>query len=230
MPGGVDDVGLAFHAHADARDHVPDELEVHLGDGERCRHAPAAYGDRHVRLGALAEIDGPEPGLARLRFLESRFLRPVAVRAGRVHGKPRHGHFLASVGVDLAHVGDRGDDAQELQELEAALLGPARAQLEERGERDLLLDLPHELLDASRCGDRLLALQRGERVGVLLVREVKADRARDQQRAADQRDDEDEVLEEEPASMEPLRGRRGRLGGLRDRGRPSGDPAHPFTR
>jgi len=66
----------------------------------------------------------------------------------------------------------------------------------------MLLDLQHVLLDARRGGRRLLALQAGERLLVLLVGEVQANPARDQQRAADQGEDQQEVLAEERAAVQ----------------------------
>jgi hypothetical protein len=66
----------------------------------------------------------------------------------------------------------------------------------------MLLDLQHVLLDARRRGRRLLPPQAGERLFVLLVGEVEADPARDQQRAADQGEDQQEVLAEELAAVQ----------------------------
>jgi hypothetical protein len=66
----------------------------------------------------------------------------------------------------------------------------------------VLLDLQHVLLDARGRSRRLLALQARERFLVFLVGEVKADPARDQQRAADQGEDQQEVLAEELAAVQ----------------------------
>src|SRR6185436_14909208 len=90
-----------------------------------------------------------------------------------------------------------------LEELDAPLLEALGAELRQRGERELLLDLAHELLDARRGAGGLLALQAGERFLVFLVGEVQADAARDQQRAADQREDQQEILAEQPAAVLP---------------------------
>jgi len=46
-------------------------------------------------------------------------------------------------------------------------------------------------------------LQAGERGLVLLVREIEADAARDEERAADQREDEQEIAAKEPAALDP---------------------------
>jgi hypothetical protein len=66
----------------------------------------------------------------------------------------------------------------------------------------VLLDLQHVLLDARRRAGGLLALQVGERRLVLLVGEVQADAARDQQRAADKAKDQQEILAEELAAVQ----------------------------
>jgi hypothetical protein len=75
--------------------------------------------------------------------------------------------------------------AQELQEFDAPLLQAFDTELRQRRVRELLLDLQDELLDARRRRQRLLMLQAGERDLVFLVREVEADAAGNQQRAAD---------------------------------------------
>ena len=206
-PVRVDHVGLALLADADARHHVPDELQVHFGHRHRPGLAARAHRDRHVGLGLLAEVHRAEPGLAGARVLERRLLRAVLVRARGVHLEARHGELLAALRVDLRDVGHRRHHAQELQELDAPLLQALGAELRQRGERELLLDLAHELLDARRRARGLLALQAGERLLVLLVGEVEADAARNQQRAAHQREDQQEVLAEELAAVQaPRRG------------------------
>jgi hypothetical protein len=90
----------------------------------------------------------------------------------------------------------------ELDQLDAPLLQTLERELGQRGVGDLALDLEDELLDARRRGQRLLVLQAGERDLVFLVREVKPDAARDQQRAADQGEDEKEVAAKEPAALD----------------------------
>ena len=201
VPGGVHDVRLALLADADARHHVPDELQVHLGYRHRAGLAARAHRDRHVGLGLLAEIHRAEPGLAGARVLEGGLLRAVLVGAGDVHRQARHRQLLAALRIDLRDVGDGRHHAQQLEELDAPLLQALGAELRQRGEGELLLDLADELLDARRRAGGLLALQAGERLLVLLVGEVQADAARDQQRAADQREDQQEILAEQPAAV-----------------------------
>ena len=63
-PWRVDDVGVAGLADLDLGDDVPDELQIHLGH----RDAGAAalrHGDRHVRLGFLAEVHRAEVDVGR---------------------------------------------------------------------------------------------------------------------------------------------------------------------
>ena len=74
-------------------------------------------------------------------------------------------------------------------------------ELRQRRVGELLLDLPDVLLDPRRRGERLLVLQGGERRLVLLVGEVDADRARREQRARHQREDQQQVLAEQAAAM-----------------------------
>jgi hypothetical protein len=94
-----------------------------------------------------------------------------------IHLEAGHGELLAALGIDLRDIGDGRHHAQQLQELDAPLLEALGAELWQRGEGKLLLDLAHELLDARRGAGSLLALQAGERFLVLLVGEVKPDTA-----------------------------------------------------
>src|SRR6185295_13388701 len=99
--------------------------------------------------------------------------------------------------------GDRVGLAQELQELDAPLLQPLDAKLRQRRVLELLLDLEQEFLDSRRRRHRLLALQDRERALVFLIGEVQADAARDDQRAADERQDEQEILAKQPPAPQP---------------------------
>jgi hypothetical protein len=81
----VDDVGLALFADADARDDVPDELEVDVCDRDRTVVDAGPDRDRHVGLGLLAEIDRAEPRLPAARLAERRLLRAVLAGLDAVH-------------------------------------------------------------------------------------------------------------------------------------------------
>src|SRR5262249_45067913 len=76
--------------------------------------------------------------------------------------------------------------------------GGAGNHLRVRRPAHLALDFADELLDASGRADRLLALERDQRLLALLIREVDLDRAAGQDRPAHQRDEQDEVLAREP--------------------------------
>src|SRR5207247_10587985 len=73
---------------------------------------------------------------------------------------------------------------------------------------DVLLQLADELFDARRGPDCLLALHAQKRglaflIGlVLLVRKIGADRARDEQRAAHQRENRQEAPSKEPPALD----------------------------
>jgi hypothetical protein len=94
-------------------------------------------------------------------------------------------------------------DTQELQELDAPLLEPFDAELRQCRVGELLLDLQDELLDARGRRQRFLMLQAGERDLVFLIGEVEADATGNQQRAADERKDQQEVAAEKPPALNP---------------------------
>ncbi len=68
----VDHESVAGLADGDPRDDVPDELEIHCGDGDARLLAAPGHGDRHVGLGLLPEGDGPVIDLAGLGLEELR--------------------------------------------------------------------------------------------------------------------------------------------------------------
>ena len=157
----VDHVRLALVADLDARHHVPDELEVHVGDrhGPRCRRpsgcAIVMYGSVSLR-----KYTGPNQGWPRLALRNAGSCERSLPELDRC---PCRGATRAicsrPVGVELRDVRDLGRLAQQLQELDAAQLDVARIELRQRRVGELLLDLPDVLLDARRRGDRLLVLQ-----------------------------------------------------------------------
>jgi hypothetical protein len=198
LPLGVDHVGLAGLAHTDARDHVPDELEVDLGH----RHAAAAGLQTHgeIGFGLLAEVHRADPRFAGLGVEECRIVGTIAIGIGGIHRKARDGEHLASLGIELGDVGHRRRLAQQLQEFDAALRGAFAAQLWQRCEGKLLLDALDELLDARRRRDGLFLLQAGQRGTILLIGRIQTDRPAGQQGTAHQRHDEQEISPEQPAA------------------------------
>ena len=195
-PAAVDHVGFALVPDLDPRHHVPDELEIDLGDDDRAVVAARAQGDGHVGLGLLAEVHGAEPGLPALDVAEGRLLRAILTRPEVVHAQTRHGDLLVAGRIDLRNVGDFGRLSQQLEEFDAAQLDVARVELRQRGVGQLLLDAVDVRLDTRCRRESLLVLERGERCLGLLVGEIDADRAGSEQRNRDQRQDEQQILAE----------------------------------
>ena len=55
----TDDIGMTVLADLDLRDHVPDQLQIDLGDADAGILAGAGQRQRHIGLGLPAEIDRP---------------------------------------------------------------------------------------------------------------------------------------------------------------------------
>jgi hypothetical protein len=106
-------IGMAALAHFDLRDHVPDQLEVHLGHTHPGVAPGTGYRQRHVRLGFTPEIDRPVINLARHRFRELRIVGEVGAAADHVHRQPRDPQPLLAAGVDLPQLGNGGHLAQQ---------------------------------------------------------------------------------------------------------------------
>ena len=86
-PLRIDDIGMTALADLDLRDHIPDQLEIDLGDAYAGVASCSSDSERHVRLGFAAEIDRSIIDLARHRFRELGFLRKVGPARHHVHGK-----------------------------------------------------------------------------------------------------------------------------------------------
>ncbi len=155
----VDDIRLALVADLDARNDVPDELEIDFGYGHGSRFTSGTNGDGHVRFGFLAEVHWSEPRLALPRVAECGFLRTILARVDDVHAQTGHGDLLAAAGVQLRDVSHLRRLAEQLQEFDAANLDVGGVELRQSGVSQLLLDLMDVLLDPGRRRDRLFVLQ-----------------------------------------------------------------------
>jgi hypothetical protein len=100
--------------------------------------------------------------------------------------------------VDLRDIGDLRRLAQQLEELDATQLDVACIELRQSSVGELLLDALDVLLDARGRRERLFVLQRRERSLGFLVSEVEADAAGREQRDRHQRQDQQQVLPEQP--------------------------------
>ena len=57
----IDDIGVAALPDLQPGDHIPDQLQIDLGDRDAGIASGAGHRHGHVRLGFLAEIDRAEP-------------------------------------------------------------------------------------------------------------------------------------------------------------------------
>ena len=193
-------IGVTRGADADAGDQVPHELKVDLHH----RHTLAAevwrQGDGHIGLGLLEKMDGAEIGKPGPRLAKGRLSRAVGGSADAIHGETRHANLLASARVQPAGLGDGRDLAQQLQQLDIALVdGLTVTGLGEQGPANLALDVPGELLDVQGRCQGLLTLEGKECGAGLLVGEIELSALADEQGRDTQHDEVPEVLTKQPA-------------------------------
>ncbi len=205
---GVDDVGAPALADLDLGDHVPDQLEIDLGDAHAGVAPGAGDGERHVGFGFPAEIDRSVIDLVRRGLGELGIAREVGAAGDHVHGQARDPEPLLAGGIELSQLGDGGDLAQQPQGIEAALLDRARRPRQLRGPAELTLDLLDELADLGGGGFRLFALDADERSLVLLIVEEHLECAGRQEHDRHHGHEQRDVLDEQPVAG---------LGGRRDR-------------
>ena len=170
-PLRIDHVGLSALADLDLRYHVPDQLEIDLGDAHAGIAARAGERQRHVGLRLAAKIDRAVIDLVRDRFGEFRLLGEVGLACDHVHGQARDAQLLASGRIELRKLGDRRHLAQQPQPVKTPLVDGACRPRQLRGPSDLALDLLDELADLGRRRLGLLALDADEGSLVLLIGE-----------------------------------------------------------
>ena len=154
----ADHIGMTVLADLDLRDHVPDQLEIDLGDADAGILAGAGQRQRHIGLGLPAEIDRPVIDLVGDGLGEFRVLGEVEAGVDHVHGEPRHPQPLLAGRIDLRQFGDGRHLPQQPQGVEPALLDRARRPRQLGGPAELAFDFLDELADLRRRGLRLLVL------------------------------------------------------------------------
>ena len=165
----ADHIGMAVLADLDLRNHVPDQLQIDLGDADAGVLAGAGQRQRHVGLGFPAEIHRPVIDLVGDGLGEFRILGKVEAGVDHVHGQPRHPQPLLAGGIDLRQFGDRRHLPQQPQRIEPALLDRAGRPRQLGGPAELAFDFLDELADLGGRGFGLLVLNPDQRRLVLAV-------------------------------------------------------------
>ena len=216
---GIHHVGIPVRADLDLGNDLLHGAKADLGRGHLDGVLASRHCQRHVRLRLVLEVDGAPVRLARSRLHELGLLGEVLLASDHIRLQARDTKLLLAGEVEVAQRADRGNITQHSQEVELALLGHGRAQSLAKAQlgwshlagvgivgrgpgrlAHLQLDLFQKLLDAGRRGHRLRALHPEDRVLSLPVDEVELDKARGHQHAADQHEEDDDVLAEEPAA------------------------------
>ena len=154
----ADHIGVTALADLDLRHHVPDQLEIDLGDADAGILAGAGQRQRHVGLGLPAEIHRPVIDLVGDGFGEFRILGEVEPAVHHVHGEARHPQALLAGGIDLRQFGDGRHLPQQPQGIEPALFDRARRPRQLGGPAELAFDFLDELADLGRRRLGLLVL------------------------------------------------------------------------
>ena len=152
------DIGVAALADLDLRDHVPDQLQIDLGDADAGVLAGAGQRQRHVGLGLAAEIDRSVIDLVGDGLGEFRILGEVEPGVHDVHGQTRNPQALLAGRIDLRQFGDGRHLPQQPQRVEPAVLHRCRRPGQLGGPAQLAFDLLDELADLGGGGFGLLVL------------------------------------------------------------------------
>ena len=219
MVARIHHVGVAPGTDLDLRDDLQDGAQADLRRRHLDRVLAHRDGQRHVRLGLVSEVDGAPVRLAHPGLDELRRPRQILLAADDVGVQAGDPELFPAGEVEMAELGHGGRVAEDPEEIELALLGQRRAQplaesqlglahlarvgIVGRGPGrvpHLLLDVLQELLDASRRRHRLRALDSDDRALGFPVGEVDLDQAGGHQHAANEDEEDDDVLAIEPAA------------------------------
>src|SRR6185312_5346150 len=83
----IDHISLPTLPNLDLRDHVPDECEVDLSDGDAGVTSDAAYRERHVGLGILTKVNRAVVHSARSGNDKCRLFGTVGLAVEHIHSK-----------------------------------------------------------------------------------------------------------------------------------------------
>src|SRR4051812_49107833 len=106
-PLGIHHISLARPSYLDLGDHIPDQLQVYLSDGDACIPPSASDGERNIRLGITPEVNWPVVGLSLNRAQEFGVLRVVRPTPEHIHGEAGDPQLLAAARVELGNFRDR---------------------------------------------------------------------------------------------------------------------------
>jgi hypothetical protein len=197
----VEDEGIAGAPDLDAGDHLPDELEVDLGDRHADRRAVAGDGDHHERLRAVVEVHRPEPRAVGSRALHRRPQREIGAAVDPVQPDARHEQPFAALGVDQGQVLDSRDLAQQAERVEPVPLAAPLRPRQLHGPAELLADAVDEILDLHRREPGFGVQDVVQPRPLVAVAQPGLAGARDQQRHHDRGEQRGEVLpEQRPAA------------------------------
>ena len=205
---GIDHISAAALADLDLRHHVPDQLEIDLGDAHPGIAPRAGKRQRHIGLGLAAEINRPVIDLVRHGLGEFRLGRIVDAAADHVHGEARDAQLLVARRVDLGELGDGRHLPQQPQRVEAALIESGVRPGQLRRPADLAVDLGDELLDFRSRALGLLALDADQRGLVLLVRKPDLENAVGKERENDHGNEQRHIFDEQAAAHDRSADRR----------------------
>ena len=192
-------IGPATAADMDLADHIPDVREVHFGNADAGFPACAGDRQRHERLAATPEIDGPVVDLVGDGCLEFVFGGKIDVAADPIHGLPRDAQLLPPLVIQQRQLGDRRHLTQQPDAVELALLHGRDGPGQMGGPAEIAFDLPDELGNLRGGRVRLLPLQTHQRGAMLLIGEPDFDQAVADERRAHDGDEQRDILPEQHA-------------------------------
>ena len=165
LPCGVHHVRVPCLADPDPRDHLPDELEIHLGHDDAGARPASRNRHRHVGLRPIAEVHRTRVDSPRLRREEPLLAGEIDVAPDDIEVETGEAKPLPAGAIQIADVADGGSVTEQPQKVEVR--DPDGLRLDNSA--DLTFDLGDELLDACRGEGGFTLLDLEERALVRLV-------------------------------------------------------------
>ena len=193
----VEDEGVAGAPHLDSGDHVPDELEIDLGNGHPDDRAVARDRDGHEGFRAVVETDRPEPDSVGPRAGHRGLRGEIGAAFDPVQPDARHEQPLPAVGIDQGEALDGRHLAQQAQGVEPVPLVAFLRPRQLHRPSELVADSVDEILDLHGRQPGFGVQDVVQPGALVVVAQPCLAAAGDQQRRHDRREERAEVLPEE---------------------------------
>jgi hypothetical protein len=198
-PARVEHEGVARLTDMDRRDHVPDQLEIDLRDGDAVDLARTGNCHGHVRLGTFVQCHRAVPGVIRAGADDGGIARAINAAVDNVGVDPRDLQPFDALVIDQRDRDDRRHLPQQPQYVEPVpLVGPFPPR-QLHGPLQLVGDIAEISLDLARGRTRFGVQPLGQYQALIAITELRLARSVGEQRHDDSAEQCGKIFSEQRA-------------------------------